>query len=235
MLIDDFSVRFRSDCEVQEIAFRWRKKLDQYFFANCVDICAVFAAVGAAIGRPIIVEARPDPAMGRANAFVSKDRRTVYVRQGLIDAAATGDREAVFDAVHELGHVILHSESVPLARMASRDNRHKFLQPEESAEHQANLFARSFLMTDEEVKRFPTEEALSDNCYTPLEQARLRLAEYGRTTAQRMRSLERHQSAEIAKLKGYGSIPCPDCRQFRLLRSGTCWVCDSCGCTSPYQ
>jgi len=170
MLVDDFPVRFLQDTEVQELAFRWRAKLNQHFQSNCLDVFALFRAVGDALGWPIKVEARPDSAMGRANAFVSPDRRTLYMRESLVARAAVGDPKAVFDAVHELGHIVLHRPSIPLARMATRDNRHKFLQPEESAEHQANVFARSFLMTDEEVARYPTAEALSENCFTPPEE-----------------------------------------------------------------
>jgi hypothetical protein len=71
MLVDDFPVRFLRDAEVQELAFRWRAKLNQHFQSNCLDVFALFSAVGDALGWPITVEARSDSAMGRANAFVS--------------------------------------------------------------------------------------------------------------------------------------------------------------------
>jgi hypothetical protein len=236
MLVDDFPVRQLMDEDVQKIAFAWRERLNLFFLGNTLDIVALFEAVGSEVKWPIRVEARPDSAMGRANAFVSKDRGTVFFRKGLIDDAAQGDSEAVFDAVHELGHIILHRAEIPLARMASRNNQHKFLPPEESAEHQANVFARSFLMTDEEVERYPSADALAENCFTPLKQAVLRLEEYERTTGRRKRKAEgsRAYSDDIskAKLMGYEFAPCPECRNLTLIREGPCLVCVTCGGTS---
>lgn len=236
MLVDDFPVRRLIDEEVQKIAFAWREKLNQFFLGDTLDIVALFETVGSKIGRPIKVEARPDSIMGRANAFVSKDRGTVFFRQGLIDDAAKGDPNAVFDAVHELGHIVLHRAEIPLARMATRNNQHKFLSPEESAEHQANVFARSFLMTDEEVEQYPTADALAENCFTPLEQAKLRLEEYYRTSGRRKRKAERDRAytddISQAKLLGYEFAPCSECRNLTLIREGPCLVCVTCGATS---
>lgn len=236
MLVDDFPVRHLPDDEVQGVAFGWRRKLNQSFLSNCLDIEALFHAVGEAVGWSIKVEGRPDSSMGRANAFVSADRSKVFVRLSLIDAAANGDPEAVFDATHELAHVILHRATMPLARMADRNNHHKFLQPEESAEHQANVFARAFLMTDDEVARYPTPEALSESCFTPPKQAALRLAEYGRIRSRRERKpfpgRPLSDSVVEAKLKGYEGMACTDCLNFTLVRSGMCLMCDTCGATS---
>jgi len=241
MPVDDYPVRHLLDAEVQRVAAGWRKKLNSHFLSNCIDVPSLFAAAGTTLKSGAVnVELRPDEAMGRANAFVSPDRSTVYFRESVVKAAATGDVEAVFDAVHELGHIVLHRAEIPLARMATRDNQHKFLQPEESAEHQANVFARSFLMTDDEVALFPSEEALAENCCTPLHQARLRLVEYGRTTGRVIAASQRtaHLAASPwnaalieARLKGYEPAPCPECRNMTLVRSGACVICETCGST----
>ena len=233
MLIDDFPVRHLQDDEVQKAAFAWRQKLNEFFLGNCLDIEGLFRAAGEAVGWSIKVESRPVSMMGRANAFVSPDRGTVFVRQSLVDDAARGDPEAVFDATHELAHVILHRAEIPLARMADRKNQHQFLQPEESAEHQANVFARSFLMTDQEVALYPTADALSENCFTPLEQAQQRLKEYDRTARRRIRKVKRDLSVSNgiveAKLQGYEAVRRSDCGNFTVLRTGTCLTCRTCG------
>lgn len=41
-------------------------------------------------------------------------------------------------------------------------------------------------------------------------------------------------TAEVkrARLKGYEGDPCPECKQFTMIRNGTCLKCDSCGATS---
>lgn len=239
MPVVDYPVRHLPDAEVQALAFSWRRLLELHFLSNCLDIRALFSAVGQAVNWPIRVEVRPDSAMGQANAFVSGDRGAVYIRQNLVDAAAAGDSEAVFDATHEVAHIVLHRAQVPLARMATRDNQYQFLQPEESAEHQANVFTRAFLMTDDEVALYPTAEALSESCYTPLHQAALRIAEYHRTTGRQLRKAKRELAVRDgidgmieARLKGYECMRCGDCHNFTLLRSGACLICDTCGGTS---
>lgn len=236
MVEDDYRVRLLPDAEVQTLAATWRKLLNQHFLSNCLDIPALFKAVGDAVGWPIKVELRPDSIMGRANAFVAPGAGTVFIRQGLIDAAAAGDPEAVYDGTHELAHVILHRKvQVSLARMATRDNQHKFLQPEESAEHQANVFARSFLMTDEEIALYRSAEVVAEHCYVPVQQAMVRIEEHGRTTGRHLRKMERERAARElteARVKGYETRPCPECRNFSLVRSGACLMCDTCGGTS---
>jgi ribonucleoside-diphosphate reductase alpha chain len=40
------------------------------------------------------------------------------------------------------------------------------------------------------------------------------------------------QNAKDAKVKGYEGDPCPECKQFTMVRNGTCLKCVSCGSTS---
>jgi ribonucleoside-diphosphate reductase alpha chain len=40
------------------------------------------------------------------------------------------------------------------------------------------------------------------------------------------------QSAKEAKVKGYEGDPCPECKQFTMVRNGTCLKCVTCGATS---
>ena len=37
---------------------------------------------------------------------------------------------------------------------------------------------------------------------------------------------------QSAKVKGYEGDPCPECKQFTMVRNGTCLKCDTCGNTS---
>jgi ribonucleoside-diphosphate reductase alpha chain len=41
-----------------------------------------------------------------------------------------------------------------------------------------------------------------------------------------------YTAVQIAKQKGYEGDPCVECRQFTLVRNGTCLKCDTCGATS---
>jgi ribonucleoside-diphosphate reductase alpha chain len=40
------------------------------------------------------------------------------------------------------------------------------------------------------------------------------------------------QSVQNARIKGYEGDPCPECKQFTMVRNGTCLKCVSCGATS---
>jgi ribonucleoside-diphosphate reductase alpha chain len=40
------------------------------------------------------------------------------------------------------------------------------------------------------------------------------------------------QSAKEAKVKGYEGDPCQECKQFTMVRNGTCLKCVTCGATS---
>ena len=40
------------------------------------------------------------------------------------------------------------------------------------------------------------------------------------------------QNAKDARVKGYEGDPCPECKQFTMVRNGTCLKCVTCGATS---
>jgi ribonucleoside-diphosphate reductase alpha chain len=39
-------------------------------------------------------------------------------------------------------------------------------------------------------------------------------------------------AVQTARLKGYEGDPCPECKQFTMVRNGTCLKCETCGATS---
>jgi len=41
-----------------------------------------------------------------------------------------------------------------------------------------------------------------------------------------------YTAVQIAKQKGYEGDPCVECKQFTLVRNGTCLKCETCGATS---
>jgi hypothetical protein len=180
MDIDDYFAPPLSNVEIEKIAATWRAALKSIFAVKNLDVFALFRTVNTLLERQTEVVVRPDREMGRANAFVSKDRRTLFVRQSLIDRALTGDPAAIFDAVHELAHIVLHPESVPLARMVDGNKKQKHIPELNSAEHQANYFTRAFLMSLEELKLFPINDILASECHVPLVHAKLRLEEAAR-------------------------------------------------------
>lgn len=180
MEFDDYFAPPLTAAELEEIAKQWRAALASFFFVKNLDVFALFRTANSLLKRKTEVVIRPDAEMGRARAFVSKDRKKLFVRQGLIDAAQLGDPKAIFDAVHELAHIVLHPESVPLARMIDGNKKQPHIPELNSAEYQANYFARAFLMSLEEVELFPSHEELSAECHTPIAQAQKRVEEVAR-------------------------------------------------------
>ncbi len=233
MLIDDFFAPHLTDEELEQAAVKWRKALNYFFIAKNLDVFALFRAANELLKRPIELVVQADPLMGRATAYVSKDRKKLFVRKSLIDQAQRGDPRAIFDAVHELAHIVLHPAGAPLARMLDGNIKLKHIPQPESAEYQANYFARAFLMSLEEIALFPVDEALASECHVPIEQAKLRLKEMARlpkSVRPRSAGFERlppRQSTgrsilppEIAKLVAWETAPLlegKDPSEYRLI------------------
>lgn len=177
MRIKDLSVRHLSDHEIELVASHWRKQLGRFFTTNSLDGICLFEAASSFLGSRIEVHARPDGELGHDTAYVSDDRKTVVVRQSLLERARRGDARAIFDLIHELGHIVLHRALVPLARGVEGIEKVQYLRSEESGEHQANYFARAVIVTADEARLYADAEALATECCIPLDQARLRLVE----------------------------------------------------------
>ena len=216
MIEKDHNVRLLTDGEVENIAVDWRRKLNRFFITNSLDVRALFEAVGESIRWPIKLSPMRDTDMGDANAYVSEDRQTVFMRSSLVAAAAAGNADAIFDAVHELGHIVLHRLPVRMARMAERIEKVSFLNPDDSAEHQANYFTRAFLMLAEEVAIYRYPEDLSSHCNTPLSQAAKRLIEISRLPVAKVLRDAKVESAWLHARTIPGEAP----EKFRLSRGG---------------
>lgn len=180
MDIDDYRVRRRGYIELERIAAQWREALNRFFVAKNLDILEMFSEVNAHCERKFEVVVRPDAEMGRANAYVSSDSAKLFIRKSLITRALDGDRSAIFDAVHELGHLVLHREGLPHARMVDGNVKQTNIDELSSSEFQANYFTRAFLMTIDEVNQFTSIEELSAECHVFEVHAELRVTEVAR-------------------------------------------------------
>ncbi len=177
--IDDSSVAYLPDAEIDKIAAHWRKALNDFFMTTSLDVNGLLRAFNQRRQAKVDIQIRPDNAMGRANAFVSGDRKSLFLRESLTTRASAGDPQAIFDVVHELGHLVLHPNRGPeLPRMIDGNIRSRGLDKNSSAEYQANRFARAFLMLPEEIEQFDDVDPLAENCNVPVKQAELRLTEF---------------------------------------------------------
>lgn len=187
--VDDFSVPFCTNEELEKVAASWRRALGPILFSKNVDPVVLFKRYSEIVRKDVEVVLVADEQLGRANALVTEDRRRVLLREGVAARAREGDVAAAFDVIHELGHFVLHPQPVRLARMTTGNRRQRFIREEESAEHQANYFARALLMSLDEVARYPHAEELSENCGVPLVHAELRLAEVDRLNRSSQKAL----------------------------------------------
>lgn len=178
MIPDDCPVKYLTNAALERISAGWRESLRDFFLTNTLDVISLFCRARALLKRPVEVIVKSDLEMGRANAYVSADRTKVFVRSSLVEGCNDGRAESIFDAVHELAHLVLHPQGQPLARMVDGNIKVNYLAAEESAERQANYFTRAFLMTHREVRTYATAEALSQECFVTLRQAGLRLNEF---------------------------------------------------------
>jgi IrrE N-terminal-like domain len=96
----------------------------------------------------IELEVESDRWMGRAIALASrsKEQKRIHVRRSLSKALRDDDDEARFILFHEIGHLFLHRGAEMKPRIVDGNHREAFIRAEESAEIQADTFARSFAL-----------------------------------------------------------------------------------------
>jgi hypothetical protein len=150
-MTDDYRVKPRSNQEVRQLA----KKLRAYYgvtndvyvdVLNCLKRDRIWTVRGV---RRLNFFVRPDSEMGRSegSTISSKDIVTIAVKESVRDAAFVGVGRARNTLAHELGHAVIH-EGAPMHRRSDGNTKLNWLQPFESAEHQAKVFAPAFLVDD---------------------------------------------------------------------------------------
>jgi hypothetical protein len=105
---------------------------------------------------------RSDDEMGRSDASTisSKDVVTIAVKESVRCANFVGVGRARNTLAHELGHGVMH-EGPPMHRRSDVNVSPTWLQPFESAEHQARVFAPAFLINDTVANTLESAEELS--------------------------------------------------------------------------
>jgi Zn-dependent peptidase ImmA (M78 family) len=112
--------------------------------------------------------------MGENDATTSYDKGvvTIAVKQTVFDAAFVGDGRARHTLAHELGHAVFH-DGVKLARRSLGNVTPKWIEPCESAEHQARVFAAAFLINDAVAETLSNAEKISIEFGISLASARI--------------------------------------------------------------
>jgi Zn-dependent peptidase ImmA (M78 family) len=140
---------------------------------------------------------------------------------------------------HELAHGALHYGD-PLYRTsgASGSTSLSRLRPEDSAEHQAKVFASAFLIDDAVVEELSSPEEVSVEFLVSFEAAnicfeRVQREKYRRDEgAKRVRLANERFQAAMRKplpLVKFSERPCPECNNQTMVRSGFGLLCHTCG------
>jgi hypothetical protein len=147
-------------------------------------------------------------------AFVTYDPTVLHVDRMIWARATRRDGFARFVVAHEIGHIILHdSFAKPFSSDPTLNIRFGGMD-EYSAEWQANIFARYFLVPDLIVAQFETEEQMVELCDVPDDVARDALA----THKEKVRRAQAHAEQEY----------CIDCGHLAVVRKGTISKCSRC-------
>ena len=248
-MTDDFIAKSRSDKEVTALAKRAlkhfcqedQKWVDVIICLNSKDIWTVFGL------KRLLFRIIPDSEMGSADGMTSasKDLVTIDVKASVYDAALLGDGRARNTLAHELGHGVMH-ERKQLPRRANGNAKFRWIKSFESAEHQANVFARAFLIDENYADGLANASEVAIEAGVSFECAQLFFKEATKRrdthrSSEKVRQLVALFKAEITQKEQqpavkYLDAPCPNCGERRVFPVGAkfmCQVCDRVSDTYP--
>src|SRR5262249_25437440 len=135
-------------------------------------------------------------------AFVSFDPLTLNVDRKIWADAKAGEEYARYVIAHEVGHIVLHDHH---AKSFSKDpsDQLRFADDGQSAEWQANTFARHFLLPDPVVQKIRDMTLLASLCLVPEAVA-----------LERILAVKREQDRQN---RVFGGGFCSDCGNFSLV------------------
>jgi IrrE N-terminal-like domain len=243
-MMDDYRVKARSNREISDLA----KKLRAYYgIANDVYIdvldCLKRDRIWTVQGeRRLNFLVRPDNEMGRSDGSTisNKDAVTIAVKESVRDAAFLGVGRARNTLAHELGHAVMH-EGAPMHRRSDGNMKLNWLQPFESAEHQAKVFAPAFLVDDEVAGNLDDAEEISVKFGISLESADIYFKEFAeqreRTkNAERVLGVAQKLAADFSEslrpsrsAVRYIEDVCTSCHCQTVLPIGIKFMCTTCG------
>lgn len=148
-------------------------------------------------------------------AEVDLERQVLYLPDGLLLSARSGNFRARLILAHEIAHMILHQDQV-MAFSADKAVQLNYLEPEDSAERQAQDFALLLLLPDDVIiaTRNMTKESAS---IVTLVEPKL--------IEERRRDFEVHNRVYLSS---YTDLMC-SCGNKSVVRLGSSMLCKSCG------
>lgn len=155
--------------------------------------------------------------IGDEPAYVTYGPLTLHVDRTVWADAKKGYAYAYFILAHEIGHLLFHDHRA-VAFSNDPEDRLKSFMNENSAEWQADTFAKHLTIPDRILLQHSDADVIAIICNVDRNVVEERLESYGRTGPMIRTS--------------YEGDACAECGNFSMARDGDCLRCDTCGNTA---
>jgi hypothetical protein len=238
-MADDYRVKRLSNFEIRTIA---KKARDFFGVADSkyVDViaCLKSPVIWTVTGkRRLIFQVRPDSEMGTEDGSTNYGKGVVAiaVKKSVYDEAFLGVGRPRNTLAHELAHGVMH-DGVEMYRRSTGNATPKWLKTFESAEHQAKVFAPSFLINDAVAEKLSSANEISITFGVSLESATIYYEELSERrdrerSAEKVRQLaeEFRESVTPPRFKiRYLDEPCNICGNQTVFPVGQKYMCQTC-------
>jgi IrrE N-terminal-like domain len=240
---EDRRVVRRQDDEVRRLASQTKKdygtlRRRPVNIVRCLESGTILTCRGR---KKLIYRVVEDAAMGTVDGKTefTSDSVIISVKRTVHHQAFCGDGRSRMTLAHELAHGVLHyGDALYRASAAAGVTSLSKLRPEDSAEHQAKVFASAFLVDDSVVEELSSPEDVSLEFLLSSEAAKICFDRVHREKHRReegaeqvRKANERFQAAMRSQkhfLK-YANRACPECGNVTLVPSGFGLLCHTCG------
>jgi hypothetical protein len=164
-----FKVKPRNTKQVRKVA----STLHEVFSLNTNESIDVISLIDIDIPKKLEgfhYEVVPDKEMGNYAGLYYPAEMKMELKESVYDGACSGNGQDKFTIAHEIGHMILHSDEVALAKTTSDSKPRIF----EDSEWQADQFAAELLMPFNEVVSLNSPEEIQEKFKVSAQAARVR-------------------------------------------------------------
>lgn len=184
--MEDYRVKGKSNEDLEKIAQLWRRAFQDAGLShlNVYDaLCRVGAIFEDVKGLELIVKS--DAEMGEREAYATSPPPRIFVKKAVPELVRRNDPRAQFTLLHEFAHILLHPGDQPKARIARGNITPGYIQPANSAEHQANYFAAAFQMPRNELFGLQSADEIQQKFGVSRRAAEIRFAQVIEPTVRR--------------------------------------------------
>lgn len=164
-----FKVKPRNIKQVRKVA----STLHEVFSLNTNESIDVISLIDIDIPKKLDgfhYEVVPDQEMGDYAGLYYPTEMKMELKESVYDGACSGNGQDKFTIAHEIGHMILHSDEVALAKTTSDTNHRRF----EDSEWQADQFAAELIMPFDAVVNLKSPEEIQEKFKVSAQAARVR-------------------------------------------------------------